>query len=192
VAVVPRPALGELLVRCRGQEEAAWGEFRTWFRRVAAHVLGRFPNLSPLEREEAEDEARVTVALEISGNRITGTTDGAIASFVRAVVTNAARDVWRRRRPGEPLPPLLRDEDPSPAERAMFQAQLECAETVIRSWSPDNRFIFMMKIERVTAATIKADLERLFGLFLSIETIDVRFFRLRREVRRRCPDLAHE
>jgi hypothetical protein len=126
------------------------------------------------------------VALEISGDRITATTDGAIVSFARTVIMNAARDVWRRRRPATSLPPLLRDESPSPAERAKSQAQIECAERVIRSWSPENRFLLMMKLEGVAAATIKTDLERLFGLFVSTETIDVRFFRLRGEVRQRC------
>jgi hypothetical protein len=192
VAAGTHPPLGTLLERCRGQEEAAWDEFHGWFRRLAAGVLSRFQNLSPVEREEAEDSARVAVALEVSGDRITGTTDGAIVSFVRTVLTNAARDVWRRRRPGTPLPPLLRDEGPSPAERARFQVQLECAETLVRSWSAENRFIFVMKLERAATASIKADLERLFGSFVSARTVDVRFFRLRNEVRRRCLDGASD
>ena len=64
--------------------------------------------------------------------------------------------------------------------------KLECAEQVLQTWNADDRFIFVMKVERVTAGTIKADLERLFGVFITVGAVDVRFFRLRAELRRRC------
>lgn len=157
-----------------------------WFRRLARRVLARFSDLTPLEREEAEDAARVKVALEISHHGITGTSSGEITNFAKRVVTNCARDIWKRRRLNEPLPPLLRDEGPSPWEAAKFQGQLECAKSVLAAWSQENRWIFMMKLNNVTAATIKADLERLFGTYIAVESVDARFSRLRAELRRRC------
>jgi hypothetical protein len=178
--------LCELIQECRAQDEAAWLEFQSRFARIADRVLGRFPNLSQLEREEAQDNARVSAALEINAGRVKATTDGAMVSFMKTVVVNAARDVWRRRRPNDPLPPVLRDDGPSPAERAKFKAQLDCAERVIGTWNPDDRFIFAMKLEQVPSAVIKADLQRLFCLFITVEAVDVRYFRLRAKVRHEC------
>ena len=179
-------SLVSLLERCRDQDAAAWREFRQRFGRIAGRVLAGFGNLTPLEREEAEDTARVATSLEIDAGRIKAATDGAVVGFLRTVISNAARDVWRRRRPGEPLPPLLDDGAPSPLARARQHAELDCAQRVIASWDSTSRFIFLMKLESVSTAVIKADLERLFNVFLSPEAVDVRFFRLRADVRRQC------
>jgi len=176
----------DLIQRCRNHDEAAWAEFRAWFGRVAARVLSRFSNLTPVEREEAQDDARVKVALEIEAGRITAETDGGVVMFIRTVVLNTARDAWRRRRPNDPLPPMLRDQSPSPAEQARFKAQLDCIQALSETWSVDNRFVFGMKLQQVPSTIIKGDLERLFGLFITVEAVDVRFFRLRAELRRRC------
>lgn len=176
----------DVLRRCQNHDEAAWQVFHVWFRRLASRVLTRFPDLSPLEREEAEDAARVKVALEISHHGITGTSSGEITNFGKRVVTNCARDIWKRRRPTEPLPPLLRDDGPSPFEAAKFQSEIECAKRVLAEWGQENRCIFMMKLDNIAAATIKADLERLFGLYIAIESVDARFSRLRAELRQRC------
>jgi DNA-directed RNA polymerase specialized sigma24 family protein len=175
-----------LLDRCRKSDEAAWVEFRPWFRRVATRVLGRFATLSPVEREEVEDFARVAVAMAISEGRINAKTDGEAMSYVRTVVTNAARDAWRRHRAEDPLPLLLRDNRPSAHERLDQTGRLECVEKVVASWTADNRFVFMMKLESVSTAAIKADLERLFGIFVTTQAVDVRYFRLRNALRRAC------
>jgi hypothetical protein len=185
-------SLVRLLERCREQDAAAWREFRQRFGRVARRALAGFGNLTPLEREEAEDTARVAVSLEIEGGRVKATTDGAVVGFLRTVITNAARDVWRRRRPGEPLPPRLSDRAPSPLARTGQRAELDCAERVILAWDSTNRFIFLMKLEGVSTAAIKADLARLFNVFLSAEAVDVRFFRLRADLRRQCWQAGHD
>jgi len=179
-------SLGELLERCREQDESAWAEFRSSFHRIALRVLARFRGLSRLEKEEAEDTARVAVAIEISEGRVKAKTDGEAVSYARTVVTNAARDVWRRRRPGAPLPMFLRDGQPSPLDRASVAALLRRTKELIDSWSAENRFVFMMKLENVSTLAIKEDLERLFGVFLTPEAVDVRFFRLRAVVREYC------
>lgn len=178
--------LGELFEQCREQDESAWAEYRAWFHRIALRVLGRLGGLSRLESEEVEDTARVKVAVEISEGRVRAKTDGEAVSYARTVLTNAARDTWRRRRSGELLPPWLSDDRPSPLDRATAANLLGRAEALVASWSPENRFIFLMKVENVSAQTIKGDLERLFGLFLTVEAVDVRFFRLRVTLRERC------
>lgn len=178
--------LPDILQRCRRDEEVAWQEFNRWFGRLAKRVLGGFSALSPVEREEAEDTARVRVAVAISRDRIKGSTNGEIVNFGKTVLINSGRTAWTRRRPAEPLPVLLRDRGPAPSEAAAYQAQLDCIKRRIESWSRDNRWIFMMKLDSVSTAAITADLERVFGLFVTPEAVDVRFHRMRTELRRVC------
>jgi hypothetical protein len=46
--------------------------------------------------------------------------------------------------------------------------------------------VFIMKLENVSAAAISADAERLYGLSLTSGAIDVKFSRLRAQLRQRC------
>lgn len=178
--------LVELVRRCRDNDEDGWNEFNRWFGRLADRVLSRFSLMSPVEREEARDAARVRFALEISRDSLRATSSGEVANYGKVVVLNCGRTVWRRRRPQETLPVLLRETGPSPAERARHDAELDCIRRRLASWNPENRWLFMMKVEQVPAAAIKADLERLFGTFVSTGAVDVRFSRLRSELRREC------
>ena len=183
----PFEDLPELIRGCRNGEDASWERFLIWFRCTAARVLSRFRNLSEVERGEAEDRARAKVSEEIISGGVRGATNWEIRGFVQTVVTNSARDVWRQRRPTEPLPPLLRDQDgPWPDRQAEFRAKLECLKKLIRAWPPQDQFIFMMKLEQVPAATIRVDLERLYGVFVTTGAVDVRFSRLRANVRDHC------
>jgi hypothetical protein len=67
-----------------------------------------------------------------------------------------------------------------------IRSKLECSKKLIRTWPPEDQFIFMMKLEQVPAATIKVDLERLYGVFVTIGAVDVKFSRLRASVRDHC------
>ncbi len=149
-------------------------------------MLARFPNLSELERGEAEDRARANVSERMLLGRVKGLTDWEIRGFVHTVLINCARDVWRQRRPAEPLPPRLRDTGPRPDRQAELRAKLECAKKLMRTWPKQDQFIFMMKLEEVPAATIKTDLERLYGVFVTVGAVDVKFSRLRAAVRDHC------
>ncbi|MBI2206102.1 MAG: hypothetical protein HYU41_19875 [Candidatus Rokubacteria bacterium] len=175
----------ELLRRCREHEEAAWSDFHVWFRQIAARVLDGFRNLTPVEREEAEDTARVTMALGITDGRVRAEGDGAAVTYARVVITNAARDIWRRRRPTEPLPAGLEDAAPTAAQRAALLDELGRIERAVGAWNAEDRFIFVMKLHGGSTAAIRADLERLYGTYVSAEAIDVRFHRLRRQLRHR-------
>jgi hypothetical protein len=147
----------------------------------------RFRNLTDVERGEAEDRARAKVSAEIMSGGVRGETNWEIRGFVQTVVTNSARDVWRQRRPEEPLPPLLRDQDgPWPDRWAELRAKLECSKKLMKTWPPPDQFIFMMKLEQVPASTIKLDLERLYGVFVTVGAVDVKFSRLRANVRDHC------
>ena len=179
-----------LLRRCRLRDEAAWEEFYACLRRVTAGVLSRFQNLSPVERELAGDNARAKVIGAALENRIGGTTNAEILRFFQMTVTNAARDVWRGRHPTEALPPLLRDGGPSPLDATKARTQLDCVLRAMQSWPEDSRFVFVMKLNGTTTSAIKADLERLFDVFISTEAVDTRFHRLRAEIRQRCEGSA--
>ena len=180
------PDLPGILRRCQANEEAAWEEFCSCLRRVTIGVLSRFQNLTPIERELAGEQARAHILDAALEGRIEGATNGQLLRFLRTVVINCARDVWRQRHPMETLPDNLRDRNPSPAEAAATRAQLNCVRKIMQSWTPDNRFIFLMKLNRVSAAGIKTDLERIFHVAIGTEAIDTRFHRLREELRRRC------
>ena len=183
-----RPAfdLPALLRRCLANDEAAWGECYACVRRVSAGILSRFQNLSPVERELAGDNARAKIVGAIVEGRVEGGTTGEILKFFQTVVTNCAHDAWRTRHRADPLPPTLQDQTPSPFEAARSRAQLECVDKVVHSWSADDRFLLIMKVNGVTTASIKTDLERRFHVFISSEAIDTRFHRLREQLRQRC------
>lgn len=176
----------DLLRRCRESDEEAWSEVFHLFRRVARRVLNGFPNLTSAEREDAEDRALTTLVAEVQRDGLRGTSRGEMVAFVRVVVTNSARDAWRRRRPTEPLPPGLREDGPNPAHRTEIRSQLDCARAIIASWPPIDQFVFIMKLEDVSAAAISVDAERLYGMSLTSGAIDVKFSRLRAQLRQRC------
>ena len=56
----------------------------------------------------------------------------------------------------------------------------------MRTWPPQDQFIFMMKLEQIPSAQIKMDLERVYGVFVTIGAVDVKFSRLRADVRDHC------
>jgi DNA-directed RNA polymerase specialized sigma24 family protein len=183
--------LPALVRRCsRGGNDACKILLAT-FTRVAGWVLAGFRNLSRLEREEAEDAARVKVFEKLTVDGLQADTDGAVVAFFRAAVYNSAIDVWRRRVPTGPWADVTDEAPGSPHHSAQQRAALECAEQVIHSWDPEDRFIFIMKLDGAPTATIKTDLERLFGLFITTGAVDVRFSRLRADVRERCGEERH-
>lgn len=176
----------DLLRRCRESDEEAWSELLYFFRQVARRVLNGFPNLTPVEREEAEDDARATLVTEVQRDGLRGTSRGEMVAFVRVVVINSARDIWRRHRPTEPPPPDLGEDGANPAHDAAIRQQLDRARTIIASWPPIDRFVFIMKLNNVSAAAISADAARLYGVSLTTGAVDVKYSRLRAQLRRQC------
>jgi DNA-directed RNA polymerase specialized sigma24 family protein len=179
-----------MVVGCRRDEPAAWDQLQRWYARLAQRTLAGFFNLTAYEREEASDNARTTFSLEIMSGRLRAETDGAIVCFARTIVRNAARDVWRRRRPGEELSTEVPDDAPSPSAAVSARAQLECVERLVLGWKDEDRLLLMLKLEQVSSAAIQADLVRLFGVHVSVSAVDVRYHRLRRELREHCGEKA--
>jgi len=110
--------------------------------------------------------------------------EGAVVAYARVVIVNAARDVWRRRRPSEPLPFEVHDGAPSAMELASLRSAVDRIERAVHGWTTEDRFVFVMKLDGFSTAAIRADLARRFGTYVSAEAIDVRFHRLRKTLRR--------
>lgn len=176
----------ELLRRCRQDEEEAWHTLRQLFERVARRVLAnKFSTFTLTEREDAEGRALVRVIAAIQHDRVRAASRFQLIEFMRIVVTNCARDVWRKRQPTEPLPTDTVAGGPDPGDEAQLQRRLDCVIETIRTWPFVDRFVFEMKLANASAATISAEAKG-FGLSLSSGAVHLKWFRLVRKLRRRC------
>jgi hypothetical protein len=174
---------------CRRGETQSWEAFLTWFSALSGRVLAGFPNLHPLEREEAADEARLKLVAEIQAHRLKADYPGEVVNFARLIVKRQALDVFRTRRPRADLHAQIATAEASisPLTTAESRRRLECLERLLNhQWSAENRFIFMMKINDVPSTRIQTELASTFGLHVEPGTIDVRFHRLRREALKAC------
>jgi DNA-directed RNA polymerase specialized sigma24 family protein len=171
---------------CKRDESASWEAFLPWFSRVSRHVLAGFPKLHLLEREEVADEARRKVWAEIRAGRFQATYPGEVVNFVRVVVRREALDLLRSRNVHRELSPALPEQNVLPAARAELRVRVDCLQALLITWSEQDRFIFMMKLNAVPAATIRDELAQYFGVHVEPETIDVRFVRLRRNALKAC------
>jgi DNA-directed RNA polymerase specialized sigma24 family protein len=172
---------------CRQGDTQAWEAFLTWFSALSGRVLAGFPNLHPLEREEAADEARLKLVAEIQAHRLKADYPGEIVNFARLVVKRQALDLFRARRLRADLRAQIASAEASPFTSAESRLRLECLEKLLyHQWSAENRFIFMMKINDVPSTRIQTELANGFGLHVAPGTIDVRFHRLRREALKAC------
>lgn len=176
-----------ILEGCRQGDTRSWEAFLTWFSALSSRVLAGFPNLHPLEREEAADEARLKLVAEIQAHRLKADYPGEVVNFARLVVKRQALDVFRARRLRADLRADITSVEGSPFTSAESRLRLECLERLLeQQWSPENRLIFMMKINDVPSTRIQTELARIFGLHVEAGTIDVRFHRLRREALKAC------
>ena len=153
---------------------------------VFKHVLAGFPTFHLLEREEVADEARLKVFAEIRADRFQATYPSEVVNFVRVVVRREALDLLRSRKVHRELSPSLPEQTISPAARAELRVRVDCLQALLVTWSEQDRFIFMMKLNAVPAATIRGELAQHFGVYVEPGTIDVRFHRLRGDALKAC------
>jgi DNA-directed RNA polymerase specialized sigma24 family protein len=172
---------------CRHDDGASWEAFVAWFSALSGRVLAGFPNLHPLEREEAAGEARVKLVAEIQGHRLKADYPGEVVNFARLIVKREALDLLRTRRDRADLTTELASDEASPSRSAESRQRLECLEGLLsHRWSAENRLIFLMKINDVPTTRIQTELASILGVHLEPGTIDVRFHRLRREAQKAC------
>jgi len=182
-----------LFRRCRRNEETACEAVYSWVSRMTTSILNRkFSNLSRIERGEAADRARFRIVEAMSLGRIDAVdanSDWPIIGYVTQVVEHAAIDVWRERHGTEGSDQLETHpaRGPSPEAWAISQELLACIERVLRSVEEADRFIFLLKLNGVSADAIAGDLHRILQIVITTQAIDTRFSRLRVKIQRECP-----
>jgi hypothetical protein len=176
-----------MLEGCMRDDPQSWVSFLSWFSRLSGRVLGGFPNLHPLEREETVAESRLKLVAEIQAHRLKPNYPGELVNYARLLVKREAIDRLRAQHPRVDIPADVASPDVLPSRQVEARLRVECLERLLReTWSVENRFIFMMKINEVPSHTIQSELARSFGFHVEPGTIDVRFHRLRRDALKAC------
>jgi DNA-directed RNA polymerase specialized sigma24 family protein len=149
---------------CRQGDPASWEAFVTWFSAVSGRVLAGFPNLHPLEREEAAGEARLKLVAEIQAHRLKANYPGEVVNFARLIVKRQALDLLRARRARADRAAQIASAEVSPSTSAESRQRLECLERLLNHhWSAENRLIFLMKINDVPSTTIQTEAREQLG-----------------------------
>ena len=192
--------LHTLLERCRTGEAPAWERFAAWVKVRSRVVLGGIDKLSDADGEDAVAEALKGLVTVVRRGEIRGASNAEIDAYVCTAIRNRALNVLRgRERRGEldhrasPVPgresseSATYDEMPDEASpqdaQAVATEQLRRAEKILVSWSADDRYLFLAKLNGVSARVIQQTLERPpFNCFAAVTTVDSRFHRLRQRL----------
>lgn len=178
--------MSALLERCRAGESVAWERFTAWVKGRGRVILGSVDRLSGADAEDAVADALHGLVTVVRRGEIRGDTNAEIDAYVCTAIRNRALNALRGRgRRREVDPGALDMADPAPAQDAQAVAaeQLDRAEKVLHSWSAEDRYVFLAKLNGVSAALIQQTLERPpFRHFTAVATIDNRFHRLRKRL----------
>jgi DNA-directed RNA polymerase specialized sigma24 family protein len=192
--------LHTLLERCRTGEAPAWERFAAWVKVRSRVVLGGIDKLSDADGEDAVAEALKSLVTVVRRGEIRGASNAEIDAYVCTAIRNRALNILRgRERRGEldhgasPVPGRESGESPtydempdeaSPQDaQAVATEQLGRAEKILASWSADDRYLFLAKLNGVSARVIQQTLERPpFNCFAAVTTVDSRFHRLRQRL----------
>ncbi len=186
--------LPDLFRRCQRKEDAACEAVYRWVSRMAVGFLARrFPNLSPVEQEEAADRARYRIVEAMMREQIdavNATSNWPLIGYVKRVVANAGKDVARQRRDVDSSDQVEEypASGPSPAQNAIGRETLTCAERVLNSVEASHRFVFVLKWNGVSTRTIVEEVRRMYRTVLSTQAIDTRYSRLWAKIQRECDE----
>jgi DNA-directed RNA polymerase specialized sigma24 family protein len=188
-----------LLERCRAEEAPAWEHFAAWVKTRGRAILRGVDKLSEADGEDAVAETLKSLVTVVRRGEIRGATNAEIDAYVCMALRNRALNILRgraRRREGNPRAsdgpgpdPVenpaddARDEAPAQDAQAMAVQQLGRAEQLLLSWPPEDRYLFIAKLNGVSARVIQQTLGRApFEFFIALTTIDTRFHRLRQRL----------
>lgn len=191
-------SLAGLFKRCRDEDEEAWVQFDALVREIARRVLlpaWRFDGLSWAEKDEVVGEVRLRLVDVVRKNRILGTTDGEIASYIGTALQNQARDQLKKRR--ELLESELemqqelrglepRNSGPSAEVVTTHRLRLDAILEEVQLWPLSDRIIFFGKLYEVSSRNIKRQLEE-HHIYIDVGTVDTRHRRLRDRLAARFP-----
>src|SRR5215510_2443597 len=192
--------LHTLLERCRSGEAPAWERLAAWVKVRSRVVLGGVDKLGDADGEDAVAEALKSLVTVVRRGEIRGASNAEIDAYVCTAIRNRALNVLRGRarrreldhRPspargaqpsGTPPYDEVPDETSSQDAQAMAAEQLGRAEKLLSSWPAEDRYLFLAKLNGVSARAIQQTLERPpFSSFAALTTIDSRFHRLRQRL----------
>jgi DNA-directed RNA polymerase specialized sigma24 family protein len=186
-----------LLERCRAGEAPAWERFAAWVKVRGRAILGGVDRLSAADGEDAVAETLKSLVTVVRRGEIRGASNAEIDAYVCTAIRNRALNVLRGRArrhemdhdastaPGrEPSGRAnydeVPDETPPQDTQAVAAEQLGRAEKLLLSWPAEDRYLFIAKLNGVSARVIQGTLERPpFNCFTALTTVDSRFHRLR-------------
>ena len=189
-----------LLERCRAEDALAWERFAAWVKTRGRAILGAVDKLSDADGEDAVADTLTSLVTVVRRGEISGASNAEIDAYVCRALRNRALNVLRgrtRRREvigavsevpntdqaGTPALEQVPDEAPSQAAQAIAAEQLGRAEKLLLSWSPEDRYLFIAKLNGVSARLIQQTLERPpFECFSAVTTVDTRYHRLRKRL----------
>src|SRR5262245_4475164 len=187
-----------LLERCRAEDAPAWERFAAWVTARGRVILRSVGRLSPADGDEALSETLKSLVPVVRSGPIRGVSNAEMHAYVSTVIRSRVLNVLRGRtrrgavdgRGTEASNPALADADahdllpdraPSQEAQAIAGEQLDRAERVLLSWPATDRYLFIAKLNGVSARVIQQTLEQPpFGSFTAVTTIDTRFHRLRK------------
>jgi DNA-directed RNA polymerase specialized sigma24 family protein len=192
--------LHALLRRCRAEDAMAWEHFAAWVERRGRIVLRGMGGLGEADRQDAVAEALKNLVVAVRSGDIRGVSNGEIAAYVCTAIRHRAlnllRDRMRRRAIGDgAMAPSRRDAveeaargeapDDAPAQdvRTILAERLDRVEKLLLSWPAVDRYVFLAKLNGVSAKVIQATLARPPFLAHTVATtVDTRFHRLRKRL----------
>jgi DNA-directed RNA polymerase specialized sigma24 family protein len=189
--------LHDLLRRCRAGEVMAWEQLAAWVKGRGRAVLAGVQKLNGPDREDVVADTLNSLWLVIRRGEIRGVSNGEIDAYVCRAIRNKALNVLRaqvrRHQAGELAPsaspaspgesPEATDESPAQDRQVVMAEALERVEKSLLSWSPEDRYLFMAKLNDVSSKVIQETLGRPpFELFIALTTVDTRFHRLRKRL----------
>jgi DNA-directed RNA polymerase specialized sigma24 family protein len=178
--------LHALLERCRADEASAWERLAAWVKTRGRAILGGVDKLSAADGEDAVADALKSLVTVVRRGEIRGASNAEIDAYVCTAIRNRALNVLRgrtRRRETDEWASQVPDETTSQDARAIAAEQLGQAEKLLLSWPAEDRYLFIAKLNGVSARTIQQTLARPpFEFFTAVTTVDTRFHRLRKRL----------
>jgi DNA-directed RNA polymerase specialized sigma24 family protein len=182
--------LHALLERCRADDGAAWEHFAGWVTTRGRAILGGVDRLSDADGEDAVAETLKSLVTVVRRGEIRGASNAEIDAYVCTAIRRRALNVLRgraRRREVESITDVpdveIQDETSSQDARAIAAEQLDRVEALLWSWPAEDRYLFIAKLNGVSARLIRQTLQQPpFHHFTALATIDTRFHRLRQRL----------
>jgi len=179
--------LRALLEACRAGNEVAWEQFLAWVRMRSRASLSGFRPLNADDRDDVVAEVTRRLVDVIRQDQVRGTTDSEIDAYIRTALRNQALNLVRGRAARgdqDPSPEDLPDHAPTPPERTVTSQVLKRAQEAMMRWPPEDRYLFVAKLEGVSSSQIQATLERPpYRVFISVTTVDTRYHKLKKVLR---------